>query len=304
MSDMRIAGAIFLIAVSSGFGVAESLRVEAVAGTDAVHVNVAGKPFTTYAFAKDQKYPYFYPVSGPATSESVTTESSEPYPHHHSLFFACDKVNGSNYWQESNEAGQVVSQGPRIVEASGERAIVEDTCLWQRPGGEPDFRDTRTIVISAPSASLRTIDFAITLEPLKDVRILKSNHSLFAARVVPELNVLNGGRLVNADGKEKEAGTYGVASPWCSYSGVRDGMREGIAVFQHPQNRWNPAPWFTRDYGFFSPTPMQWLEGDALELRKGESLTLRYRVLVFSGDPDLAQQFAEYESARQKLAIE
>jgi len=279
---------------------AEPLRVEAVAATDEIRVNVSGKLFTAYKYAKGQKYPYLYPVAGPATWKSVTTESSDPYPHHHSLFFACDKVNGNNYWQESNDAGQIVSQGPTIIEPSGLRVLIKDVCLWQRPGAEPDLRDTRTITVSAPSETLRTIDFEITLEPLKDVRIEKSNHSLFAARVVPELSVTNGGRLVNAEGKESEAGTFGAASPWCSYSGMREGLREGIAIFQHPKNRWYPAPWFTRDYGFFSPTPMFWLENGQVDLPKGEALTLRYRVVVFVGDPNLANLYSAYDSgARQ-----
>lgn len=298
---MQRIATIALMLTLHGAALAEPLRVEATATDDAVSINIAGKLFTAYKYAKDQKYPYFYPVAGPATWKSVTTESSEPYPHHHSLFFACDKVNGSNYWQDTNDKGQIVSQGPKIVRAAGYSAVIDDTCLWQRPGGEPDFRDTRRITFASPSEVLRTIDFEITLEPLKDVRIDKSNHSLFAARVVPELNVLNGGRLVNAEGKEREEGTYGAASPWCSYSGMRDGLREGIAIFQHPNNRWYPSRWFTRDYGFFSPTPMYWLEGDKLELKKGESLSLRYRVLVFVDDPDMALLFKEYASGTDML---
>ena len=77
-------------------------------------------------------------------------------------------------------------------------------------------------------------------------------------------------------------------------------MREGIAIFQHPQNRWYPAPWFTRDYGFFSPTPMYWLENGHVDLPKGGPLTLRYRVVVFAGDPNLANVYSAYDSdARQ-----
>ncbi|MBM3289066.1 MAG: hypothetical protein FJY92_02845 [Candidatus Hydrogenedentes bacterium] len=287
----HLLGVAFAIGLAAS---AEPLRVEATAAPDEVRVMVAGKLFTAYKFAKSQKYPYLFPVAGPATWKTVTTETSEPYPHHRSLFFACDKVNGSNYWQDTNDTGQIVSQGATIAEPAGYRVVIEDTCLWQRPGGEPDLRDTRRIAVAAPSELVRTVDFEIALEPMKDVRIEKSNHALFAARVVPELSVAKGGRLVNAEGKEKEAGTFGAASAWCSYSGDRGGVREGIAIFQHPQNRWYPAPWFTRDYGFFSPTPMYWLENGYVDLPKGEKLTLRYRVVVFVGEPDLAQMFDEY----------
>ena len=44
--------------------------------------------------------------------------------------------------------------------------------------------------------------------------------------------------------------------PGQSSAGARGGVTEGIAIFQHPGNRWYPSKWFTRDYGFFSPTPM------------------------------------------------
>jgi len=259
-------------------------QVEAKIEKDKVVVNVDEKLFTCYKFGASQKYPYFWPVNGPASGKSITTETSEPYPHHHSVFFGCDRVNGGNYWQEGNEKGQIVSQGPKIIEAGGDRVVFKDECLWMQPGKEPIIRDWRRITISAPNQDLRYIDFQITLEMLTDVSILKTNHSLFAARVVPELSVGSGGTLINAEGKRSEKDTFGVASPWCDYSGTREGITEGIAILQHPRNRWFPARWFTRDYGFFSPTPMFWLEGDKLQLAKGEKLTLRYQVVVHSGN--------------------
>ena len=55
-------------------------------------------------------------------------------------------------------------------------------------------------------------------------------------------------------------------------------------LLQHPSNPWYPSPWFTRDYGFMSPTPMYWPENDKETLmKKGTVLNLRYRVLVHAG---------------------
>jgi len=275
-------------------------HVSAKIERDGVAVTVEGKLFTCYKFAEAQKYPYFWPVNGPASGKSVTTETSEPYPHHHSLFFGCDRVNGGNYWQEGNERGQIVSQGPKIVEATGQQVVFTDECLWRQPGHKPIIRDTRRIVITAPSKEIRFIDFDISLEPLTDITILNTNHSLFSARVVPELSVKSGGTLVNAEGKTAEKGTFGVSSAWCDYFGTRDGVTEGIAILQHPKNRWFPSKWFTRDYGFFSPTPMNWLEGDKLDLPRGETLKLRYRVVVHTGDAEKANikdVFQQYEDA-------
>jgi hypothetical protein len=278
---------------------ANQLKLAAKLEENQIVVTVGGKVFTCYKFDKLQKYPYFWPVNGPASGESITTETSQPYPHHHSLFFGCDRVNGGNYWQESNEQGQIISQGLRITEETNNRIAFVDECLWQQPGKEPVLRDHRTVIITALSADLRFIDFEIALEPLTDIQILRSNHSLFAARVVPELSVKSGGTLINAEGKTGEEGTWGISSPWCDYSGTSDSVTEGIAILQHPHNRWFPSKWFTRDYGFFSPTPMFWLEDDRLELSKGQVLTLRYRVVIHAGDAktakisDIFQQYSQ-----------
>jgi len=274
-------------------------KVEAKMEKNQVVVTVGGQLFTCYKFDASQKYPYFWPVNGPASGQSITTETHEPYPHHHSLFFGCDMVNGGNYWQDTNARGQILSQRPKIVEASGSRVVFTDEGLWKQPGKEAVIRDQRRIVITAPSESLRLIDFQVTVEPLTDIRILKTNHSLFSARVVPELAVTAGGTLINAEGKTAEKGTFGVASPWCDYYGTRAGVTEGIAILQHPSDRWYPAQWFTRDYGFFSPTPMNWLEGGQLDLPKGQKLTLSYRVVVHSGDTQKAGIPALFDAYKQ-----
>ncbi len=257
-------------------------KLQAALKDDCVAVSVDGQLFTQYKFSKKQKYPYFYPVVGPRSQQSLTTESSEPYPHHHSLFFGCDKVNGGNYWQESNRRGQILSQGVSVEEASGDRVVFRDICLWKQPRQEPVIKDRRIVTITAPSKTVRYIDFEIVLEALTDVVIEKTNHSLFSARMTSALSVASGGTLVNAEGATAEAGTFGVASPWCDYSGTwQDGVIEGLAIFQHPGNPGFPAKWFTRDYGFFSPTPMYWPADDkATYLKKGETVQLRYRVVV------------------------
>ncbi len=279
-------------------------KVTAKLEKDKVTINVNDKLFTCYKFGQSQKYPYFWPVNGPASGKPITTETSQPYPHHHSLFFGCDRVNGGNFWQEGNERGQIVSQGPKILKSSGDRVVFTDKCLWQRPREKPIILDNRKITITAPGENLRLIDFEISLEALTDVLILKSNHALFSARVVPELSVKSGGTLVNAEGKSGEKGTWGVNSAWCDYFGTRSGVTEGIAIFQHPKNRWFPSKWFTRDYGFFSPTPMNWLENGKLELPKGKKLTLRYRVVVHNGDTKTARintLFEQYKTSLKNL---
>ena len=244
----------------------EPQNLEATPMNHQIEVKIDGKVFTAYKFDPGQKYPYFFPVNGPLSGESITTETSEPFPHHHSLFFGCDKVSGGDYWQEGLEKGQIVSKNIKVIKNQGNTIEFENNCIWQREGAPSPIADHRIIRIEAPSPTIRYIDFEITLTALIDVRIEKSNHALFSARVVPELSVSQGGTLVNSNRAEKEAGTFGQEASWCDYWGTRRGMVEGIAIFTSPHSPWYPYKWFTRDYGFFSPTPMYWLPDDHIDL--------------------------------------
>lgn len=258
-------------------------------------VSVAGKLFTEYLWLANEKYPYFFPVNGPRTGRSVTTRREPQYPHHSSLFFGCDRVNGGNYWQEGLERGRIVSQQVRLVRAAGPQVVFEQDCRWERPGAEAPFDDHRVIAISAPSADVRWIDFDIMLTARATVRIEKTNHSLFSARMAPDLSVKGGGILVNAQGDQGEKGTFGKPSAWADYRGTRDGETEGLAILCHPANPGFPPPWFTRDYGFFSPTPFFWPANGATDLARGEKLRLRFRVVIHAGAPTVAELEAGFQ---------
>jgi hypothetical protein len=282
-----------LALIGSLYAQAQTMSAERLDDRWIIRVN--DQTFTVYRFAAGQKYPYFYPVNGPLSGLSVTTESSLPYPHHRSLFFGCDKVNNANYWQEGNELGQIVSRGAVLIKNGPDKIVLVDTCDWRQPGQAPVIRDQRVYEISAPSPQVRLLDVNITLVALTDIHIEKNNHALFAARMADALSVKSGGRLVNAEGLESEKGTFGVPSAWCDYSGSRFGITEGLAIFDSPGNPWRPCPWFTRDYGFFSPTPMYWLPDQGFNLTSGKSIFLRYRVVVHAGDAQQAHIPALFE---------
>lgn len=255
--------------------------------------------FTSYIFSEDEKYPFFFPVNGPSNS-SVTSMRNGNYPHHSSLFFGCDKVNGGNYWQEGLERGQIISLRADIIESGNDKVVIEAENIWRRPNANSPIKDFRKITITAPSNDLFQIDFDITMEMLMDVTIDKTNHSLFSGRMDADLAVTNGGTMVNANGDKGEKGTFGKRSPWIDFYGKRGDKIEGMAIMQHPSNEWYPSPWFTRDYGFFSPTPMYWPANDKeTTLKKGQTIQLKYRVLVHAGDvasAKIAEQFELYKS--------
>ncbi len=156
-----------------------------------INVSIDGKFFTSYVFSEDEKYPFFYPVNGPLTGGSVTSMRNAVYPHHTSLFFGCDMVNGGNYWQEGLERGRIISVNARIEKEGGDTVLITDECIWSRPGAVSPVKDTRKYIITAPSAGKTFIDVEITMHTLMDVRIKKTNHSLFSARLAADISVTN-----------------------------------------------------------------------------------------------------------------
>src|SRR5690606_36185187 len=146
-------GAGFLATTSVADDCAQLLEAETT--TDSVIIRIDGDPFTEYTFADDLKYPQFYPVNGPRSGKSVTTRRSDPYPDRACLFFACDRVNGGNYWQEGMERGRMFSKEIRLVQDDGNEIVFEQKSRWERPGAEVPFDDHRRISITAPSPDLR-----------------------------------------------------------------------------------------------------------------------------------------------------
>lgn len=303
MARLATAVALLFSTMAAGAGQEVAARLE----KESVIIEVNGKLFTQYKFTNSfGKKPYFWPLTGPVSGQSVTTESSEPYPHHNSMWFGCDHINGGDYWHHQNPKGRQRSLGPRILVASGQKVVFEDVCDWNPPDGKTVMRDFRRVTVTAPDAATRIVDFVIVWVPLEKVHVTKTNHSLFALRMTPELSVKGGGTMVTSTGETGEKGTFGKRAPWMDYFGTRGGVTEGASILQHPSNRWYPSPWFTRDYGFFSPTPMYWLEKGSIDLPAGEPISLAYRVVVHAGDTkkaNVAAHFARYAGETPLLPV-
>ncbi|MDD4646253.1 MAG: PmoA family protein, partial [Bacteroidales bacterium] len=184
-------------------------QVAAIKVGNRIDISINGNLFTQYVFSEDEKYPFFFPVNGPS-GFSVTSMRNSLYPHHSSLFFGCDRVNGGNYWQEGIDRGQIRTLRAEIIKTGRDSVVIVNECIWSRPGAMSPVKDFRTITITAPSKEMYQIDFDITLDMLMDVKIEKTNHSFFSGRMAPDLSVVNGGTMVNAEGNSGESGDNGT----------------------------------------------------------------------------------------------
>jgi hypothetical protein len=256
----------------------------------------------SYRAHQDQKYPFFSPLAGPVSGLPLTTETGRPWPHHRGVFFGLDRVNGGNYWQEALSRGQIISQGPSFAKAkNGQYKLSEnsveivDQCLWRQGANDPIIEDKRRFMIKVLDERRYILDAEIVLQALTDITVKQTNHGLFGVRCAPDLAPTGGGVLESSEGMKGEKATLGKPARWLAFYGKRAKLKEeiveGIAVFcpsKAPHPTFEKCPWFTRDYGNISPTPMLWLKEKNLEpfaLPKGEELKLRYRVVAFGGTP-------------------
>lgn len=262
-----------------------------------IWVRCNGAMLTCYRASADHKYPYFYPLIGPASGRPMTDEAGDPYPHHRSLLLACDRVSGGNYWQEGLEKGQILSRGAKVESSTPERVVISDTCDWKQPGAESILLDQRRYTIAAGADLQRTIDLEIEWTARRDVTIEKTNHSLCSIRAARDMTPAGNpdAVLANAEGLRGEEATFGQKSPWCGFQANRAGITESIVLMDHPKNPWSPCPWFTRDYGFISPTPFYWIE-EPWTLPEGKALRMRYRVLLLGGKLDSREVRVAYEA--------
>ena len=281
------------------------LDVTARMEDERIVVMVGEKEFTSYLFGKEHKYPFFFPVAGPASGETLTAWNQDPFPHHSSLYLSLDNVRSAsvahaNYWQPRNDlaTGQIFSRSPEIVSQGGGKVVLRDETEWIVPAsGVHQLSDTRVVTIAAPSPEVRVMDFHFELTAMKDLVVGQTGHSFFSARMRPEIAVgcerhgaawaeMGTGTILNSLGGRNEEGTREKAADWAAMFGTLNGHAEGLAIIQHSGNPMYPAKWFMRDYGFMSPTPFAF-DGD-IPLKGGETLTFRYRVVVFAGDPETA----------------
>jgi hypothetical protein len=298
---------------------------------DKVTVKLDGKLFTEYLIQSGKK-PSLWPIIGPtgkpmtrpwpldkteveaAPKDQITGSSGDKakgkpltndHPHHRSLWFGLQKVNGAVVWEET--AGKTGSQKHReFVEASGgKEAKIVTTNDWLDKDGKKLCEDTRTITCSTDGDN-RIIDFDIAIKASEgDVTFGDDKDGLFALRVPDSMRVdaAKGGTYVNSRGQRDEAEAWGKPAEWMDYHGPVDGENLGIAILNHPSSYGFPTHWHTRAYGLFAANPfgLQMFDKNnksgEYTLKNGDTLKFRYRVIFHKGDEKegrIAESYALY----------
>jgi hypothetical protein len=254
-------------------------------------VTLGETPFFTYRYSPELPKPYLYPVFGP--SGAPVTQDGHPtdpegHKHHHSIWAGHHDVNGVNFWEESDpQSGQIfhvrfsgLEEAPGVV-----RIVGENHWLSTRTGLL--LEETREILVPPGTDTLRLIDMRITLRSGREVTLGQTRLGLLGCRVAPTMSVNAGGRIVNAQEEENEAGTLGKRSPWMEYSGEAEpGAWESVGIADDEENPRFPTVWQCRDDGWFGPA---FTRDAPYVIRPNQPLSLRYLLIFRSAEPDEAQ---------------
>jgi hypothetical protein len=292
------------------------LRLRMVPGKSVALMGPEG-PVWQFNFGKDLHLPHFHPVAT-LDGRTLTWDSPPDHAWHHALWFAWKFVNRVNYWELDRQTGKSPGvtgwRPPRALPYADGSARIEMGLTYRPAGteGDPIMTERRLLETSAPDAEgVYHIDWTSTFTAgERDVTLDRTpipgepggkDWGGYAGLSVRLAKGLTERAAVSSDGPvELEGDKYRGKHTAMDYAGVIGGKPAGIAILDHPKNLNAPTPWYVivgAPMSYFSPAVLCYKPHT---LKAGESMTLRYRVLIHPGRWDAARLKKEYEAFRRK----
>jgi hypothetical protein len=257
------------------------------------------------------------------------------HPHHVGLWLNFENVNGLDFWNNSyaipaNKKSQYgwIHTDKILETKSGSTGILAYHANWINQQKHVLLEETTRFEFSG-SAGQRIIDRITTLKADTDVAFNDAKDGMLGLRLAHELqipatedqqftdnkgnvttvkggtdHIANGNYLTSAGKTGNDA--WSTRSVWCKVFAKMGADSVSIAIIDHPQNPNYPTFWHARGYGLFAANPLGekvFTNGKSalnLKLKKGESVTFRYRVVISSGDKTVSP--AELNEMAAKFA--
>jgi len=275
-----------------------------------VVVEIDGKLFAEYV-TDFNGTPIVWPIVGP-TGKHMTRaypmgegpNERKDHLHHRSLWFTHGDVNRLSFWHK-----ETIKHREFVKIESGQQATIVTKNDWLAPDGKRVCQDERTLTFGL-DGDTRRIDFDITLKATDGpVRFGDTKEGTMGVRVPGTMKVTEelGGKIVNSEG-QVDGSAWGKPAAWVDYHGPVDGETVGIAILNHPSSFRFPTYWHVRTYGLFAANPfgLHNFQGGrdvyvSHTLEPGETMTLRYRILLHRGDEKTAKVAAAFATyAKEK----
>jgi len=277
---------------------AAPLRIEQ--GDLSVRVLAGDRPILTYTYDQGLPKPFIHPLLTPAGHEVTQTEPPG-HVHHRGLMFALGSVTFAGeeghvvFWGEEGpppNLGHIEHKGFESLKATKDRAVMVSRLEWRRRSDDAlMLSEKRRLVVYAPQdLPCNLITWASDLTaPDRDI-ILGGTPGRDVSYYGLGLRVpadMDGGQIVDANGKTGEQAVMGDDARWCAYLSAKQPAR-GFAMFDYPRNPRYPTGWFvmSADFGYMTASIVA---HEPLTLPAGQTLKLRYGICAFDGSPSADQ---------------
>jgi hypothetical protein len=314
---------VILVFCAAAFGSPIAQSVNFVKGKNKIDVMIGGMLFTSYIYGNELTKPMLVPLRSPSGIE-VTRRNplveikggSDDHRHHVGIFFAVDKVNGTNFWNNTAPPPQIKHIKITQVACDNGRGKLTAVMHWLDGDGNILLEENRSMVfLAGENEDEYAIDFSIDLTAMQNEVVFEDiEEGVFAVRVadclretdskvmlragqpLPQESLSGTGRYFSSNGDETARNIWGKRARWVALQGVRKGKVVGIAILNHPESINYPTYWHVRSYGLFSANPLG--QGDfqrqskykknpvlplRLTLKKGQKAHFRFLVIVYEG---------------------
>jgi hypothetical protein len=279
----------------------QATRIRISTSAQCVDVFFDERLFTSLRTEEKNK-PFLFPVYGPNQVQMTrqwpmeNSGLNEPvdHPHHKGVWFS-HIINGIDFWTEKQGIVQL-----QTVEVS-EPDEIKTMSHWIRKQDKSIVLSDQTCYRFGGDDQSRWIDVAITwVASHGDVVFEDTKEGTFAIRVpftfqFDAAHIRNNpqsiGKARNNSGQTGSA-IWGQPAKWVVYQGMIEQQNYSIAIFDHPENLRHPTTWHARDYGLFAANPFGLHDFQKTppgqgehRLTAGQSMHLRYRLLLIAGSP-------------------
>ncbi|HZH72846.1 MAG TPA: PmoA family protein [Mariniphaga sp.] len=330
----RIFISAFLIVASSATLWAQpKITVKPIPEEKKVDILIDGSLFTSYIYPDDIKKPVLWPVitaGGNEVTRQYPLKKKEgervDHPHHIGVWLNYGDVNGLDFWNNSEAIAPEKAQNYGTIyhksigktkSGKGKGSLVT-SATWQDHKRNVLLDEVSEYVFSVDGKT-RIIDRTTRLKAINGkVKITDNKEGMFAIRVARELELPSKGKVklsdshgniteVDASGDASVSGSYlssegikddavwATRGRWMKLSGVMNGEKVALVIFDHPSNPGYPTYWHARGYGLFAANTLgqsvfsEGKEALNFELNKGQSASFKYRLAVFSSDPSVQE---------------
>jgi hypothetical protein len=241
-----------------------------------------GVEITRYHFGPGLHRPFLLPIIGPS-GRSLTRmghpHDPESHSHHNSVWISHHDVNGTDFWADRG-GGKI--RHKRIVEYedNNEFAYLVAENEWIGKDGRVLLLEIRRIsAIPLPDAEwFLAIDMEFKAMN-ETVTLGKNPFGMIGVRMAKTIGVHDGGGTIrNSEGAVNEKEVFWKQAKWVDYSGaITNDKREGIALFDHPENPNFPSYFHVRNDGWMGASST--FDGPR-DIRPGKPLHLHYGLYI------------------------